>query len=117
MIEDERKLKKEKVIEYLSKLPIYKWAAAFAGINQDTLKDWRKEDTDFSDRCETAKSEAIERLGRRATPDFILKNVDPDTFKDKKEVENFNFEVTRRNEDTSQHVRSDEPTRETEAGS
>lgn len=113
MLEDERKIRKEKVIDYLSRLPIYKWAAANAGIDQDTLKNWRDEDKDFSDRCEIAKSEAIERLGKRATPDFILKNVDPDTFKDKKEVENYNFDVVRGNENTSQHVRTDEPTPET----
>lgn len=88
MLADERVKKKEIVIEYLSKLPVYKWAAAAAGINQDTLKDWRTEDSDFSDRCETAKSEAIEKYGRRATPDFMLSSVDPETFskKDKLDV-------------------------------
>ena len=87
MIEDERSKRKEIVIDYLRKLPIYKWAAASAMISEDTLINWRKEDEDFSNRCEAAKSEAIEKFGRRATPDFILKNVDPQTFKDKKEME------------------------------
>lgn len=82
-----REAKKLIVIEYLSKLPVYKWAAAAAGISKDTLEDWRKEDQEFSARCESAKAEAIKGLGRRATPDFILKNVDPETFKDKKEME------------------------------
>ena len=87
MIEDKRKPQKEKVLEYLSRMPFYKWAAKFAMIDEDTLKNWRDEDKDFSDRCEVAKSEAIQRLGGRATPDFMLKNADPSTFKDKKEME------------------------------
>lgn len=82
-----REAKKAIVIEYLRKLPVYKWAAASAGIDVTTLENWRKDDVDFSARCESAKAEAIQSLGRRATPDFILKNVDPETFKDKKDVD------------------------------
>jgi len=77
MIDDKRLPQKIKAIEYLQRFPIYKWAAASAGINQDTLKHWRDEDQDFSDRCEIARSEAIAHLGKRATPDFILKSTDP----------------------------------------
>lgn len=87
MIEDKRIENKKKVIEYLSRMPFYKWAAKFAMITEETLKTWRDEDKDFSDRCEASRSEAIQRLGGRATPDFMLKNTDPETFKDKKEVE------------------------------
>lgn len=82
-----KQAKQSIVIEYLRKLPIYKWAAAAAGISEDTLRNWRDDDEVFSALCETAKAEAIEKLGRRATPDFMLKNVDPQTFKDKKEME------------------------------
>lgn len=87
MTEEERVKAKELVVEYLRKLPVYKWAAASAGVDKTTVENWRKEDLLFSSRCESAKAEAIEKFGRRATPDFILKNVDPETFKDKKEVE------------------------------
>lgn len=82
-----KKEAKEKVLEYLKRMPFYKWAAAFAMIDVSTLENYRKEDPVFSDRCESARSEAIERLGKRATPDFMLKNADPHTFKEKKEVE------------------------------
>lgn len=86
MTTEEQLMKKDMVVDYLRRLPIYKWAAAWAGINQDTLKDWRKADQAFSDRCESARSEAIEKLGKRATPDFILKSVDPSTFKERVDV-------------------------------
>ena len=82
-----REEQKELVLTYLKRMPFYKWAAAFAGISKDTLEDWRKEDSIFSARCEAAKAEAIEHFGKRATPDFILRNTDPETFKEKKEVE------------------------------
>ena len=86
MTTEEQVIKKDKVVEYLKGLPVYKWAAAWAGINQDTLKDWRKADQVFSDRCESAKSEAIARFAKKATPDFILKSVDPSTFKERVDV-------------------------------
>jgi hypothetical protein len=87
MTTEDQKIAKDKVVEYLQRLPIYKWAAAFAGIDRTTLENWRKDDIEFSSRCETAKAEAIQKLGGRATPDFILKNVDPESFKDKKDVD------------------------------
>lgn len=87
MINDKRLPLKEKVLDYLTHFPFYKWAAKSIGKDEDTLNLWRKEDEDFSDKCEIAKSEAIAKLGKRATPDFMLKNADPDTFKDKKDVE------------------------------
>jgi hypothetical protein len=86
MTNDEKNNKKEKAIEYLSKLPIYKWAAKSVGVDEDTLRNWRDEDKDFSARCESAKAEAIEKLGKRATPDFMLKSVDPQTFKERIDV-------------------------------
>lgn len=85
-VEKKRLEKKEKVIEYLRHLPVYKWAAASAGINEDTLAIWRKEDEEFSVRCESAKSEAIKGFAKRATPDFMLKSTDPATFKDRVDV-------------------------------
>lgn len=85
MIDDERTVKKDLILQYLGRFPFYKWAASFAGIDRSTLENWRNEDKDFSARCETAIAEGVAHYGKKATPDFILKNVDPETFKDKKE--------------------------------
>lgn len=84
---EDKEEKKQKVIEYLQRMPFYKWAAAYAGIHRNTLDNWMEEDKDFCARCETAKAQAIEHFGKRATPDFILKSTDPESFKDRKEVE------------------------------
>ena len=86
MVKAEQDKKKELVIEYIRLFPFYKWAAAYAGISKDTLEDWRKADKEFSARCEVARAEAIEKLGRRATPDFMLKSADPESFKDRVDV-------------------------------
>lgn len=86
MIQDNRLPLKEKVLDYLSHMPFYRWAAKSIGKDEDTIAIWRKEDPDFSERCETAKSEAIRKLGARATPDFMLKSADPKTFKDRVDV-------------------------------
>lgn len=112
MIKDVAEVKKN-VLIILERFPFYKYAASINRISEDTLKAWRDEDVEFSDACEAARSTGIMKIGGRATPEFLLKNAEPSVFKDKKEVENFNFEVTRRNEDTSQHVRTNEPTPET----
>ena len=78
--------KKDLIVEYLSRFPFYKWAAAYAGIDKTTLENWRHDDKPFSSRCEVARAEAIARLGKRATPDFMLKSADPESFKDRVDV-------------------------------
>jgi hypothetical protein len=86
MINDKRLEKKEIAIDYLSHFPFYKWAAKRIGIHEDTMVLWKKEDKDFSDRCEAARSECISKMGKRATPDFMLKSVDPKTFKERLDI-------------------------------
>jgi hypothetical protein len=80
MIQDNRLEKKEKVIDYLSHFPYYKWAATSINRDEDTLLLWRKEDSDFSDRCEASRAECLKKFGKKATPDLILKTTDPKTF-------------------------------------
>lgn len=87
MLKDERLQKKEQVIEYLRRFPFYKWAAKFVGRDEDTLEKWRKDDPDFGERVEIARSEGIRYWGGRATPDLILKSADPETFRERKEVD------------------------------
>lgn len=83
---EKNKEKQEIIIEYLKRFPFYKWAAAYAGINQDTLKDWRDKDSEFSERVERARSEGIKYYGAKASPDLILKSADPETFRDRIDV-------------------------------
>jgi len=77
---------KEDVVAYFAEIPIYKHAAAFAGIHEDTLALWRKEDAEFSDRLEKARAEFVRRYGKRSRPEFLLERLDKDNFAEKKTV-------------------------------
>ena len=57
MINDNRLVIKEKFLEYYADLPIQKLAAHFAGISENTVLNWKKEDKDFCDQINSAKSQ------------------------------------------------------------
>lgn len=84
---EKRREKQAGIIEYIRRFPFYKWAAKSVGIDEDTLINWRKEDKEFAERVEIARSEGVRYFGGRATPDLILKSADPETFKERKEIE------------------------------
>lgn len=91
MTDEEKIVCKDHIVEYLKRFPFYKWAAKSVAIDDETLKNWRDADDDFSHRVEIARAEGIKYFGGRATPDLILKSADPQTFKEQKE---FNVNVT-----------------------
>lgn len=113
MIDDKNLPVKREYLLYLADVPKHKWASKAVRIDEDTSKRWRDADPDFADQCEQVLSEWVRKNLKKSKPEFQLERLLKDDFSEKKEVENFNFEVTRRNEDTSQHVRTDEPTPET----
>jgi hypothetical protein len=78
--EDKEDSQKAIVIQYLTHFPFYKWAAKAAGISDDTLKRWRDADKTFADGCEIARSAAAGAWGAYASPEFMLKATDPETF-------------------------------------
>ncbi len=73
---------KKRAVEYYGAMPIYKYAAAFAGVDEDTLAVWRKDDKEFSDRLQMAKSEFIRKHGGKAKPEFLLERLDKENFKE-----------------------------------
>lgn len=86
MIQDHRLPLKEAVISYLGEVPVYKWAAKAVKKNQDTIKDWRKEDPDFNDQCEAKISEFVRRTVKRAKPEFQLERLLRNDFSQRTEV-------------------------------
>lgn len=86
-VEERMAEQKARAIEYYEAMPIYKYAAAFAGISEDTLADWRKADPVFSDNLQKAKAEFIRRHGKKSKPEFLLERLDKENFKETKEVE------------------------------
>jgi hypothetical protein len=78
----EQKVDRQKadVIKYLTHFPFYKWAAKAAGISVSTLERMRKDDSVFDEGCELARSAAVGAWGAYASPEFMLKATDPETF-------------------------------------
>ena len=67
MIDDARLPLKQKFLEYFKKTPIQKFGAKHIGVDEDTITNWKKEDSDF--RIE------IDKLNARFVEDG-LENID-----------------------------------------
>lgn len=81
MIDDKRLPLKQAFLEYYRKLPIQKAAAAFIKKSEDTITDWKKEDQDFADEVERAKSEFVLERGKRSANEWVLERVANEFFK------------------------------------
>lgn len=86
MTKEEKNEKKKIILEYLESVPVYKWAAKIAMINQDTLKDWRKEDQEFSEQCEAKISEFVRKTAKKAKPEFQLERLLREDFSPRHEL-------------------------------
>lgn len=76
MIKDDRLPLKEKFLEYFRKAPIQKFAAAYIGRSEDTITDWKREDSDFSDCINRAKADYVsEKLNKVRSNEWILERV------------------------------------------
>mgnify|MGYP007100166624 CR=1 FL=1 len=85
---DEKQIKlKEDVLIILERFPFYKYAAKINRISEDTLKNMRDEDKDFSDRCEASRASGLMKYAGKAKPEFMLSCAEPETFKERKEIE------------------------------
>lgn len=87
MTGDKKKFKKEQMIAIADSLFHYKWIAKSVGITDETLKDWRDEDEEFSHGLEEARTRFIKNNMRKAKPDFLLQTADRQIFGDKKQLD------------------------------
>lgn len=78
---------KVKAVEYYEAMPVYKYAAAFAGVSDDTLQIWRKNDPEFSADLQKAKAEFFRRHGKKAKSEFLMERLDKEVFRESKSVE------------------------------
>lgn len=72
--------KKLMVLDYLSVVPMYKFAAHSVLISRDTLDEWRKEDENFARQCEERISGFVSRTLRKTRPEFQLERAMRDDF-------------------------------------
>lgn len=78
---------KEKILEYYKDAPIKRWAAYYAGISEDTLANWEKEDSEFSAHLKLLKAEYLRRkLNNVKSSEWVLERMFNEEFIDKTEV-------------------------------
>ena len=56
MIDDKNLEKKKKFLEYFKDVPMQKFGAMHIGVDEDTIGNWKKEDSDFSDSIDNLKA-------------------------------------------------------------
>lgn len=72
---------KDKFLDYFRKLPIQKLAADYIGRSEDTISDWKKDDTEFANQIATAKSEwALDKVGKVRSKEWLLERIMNDHF-------------------------------------
>lgn len=83
---DKNAEKKQVIVDYYAKTPIYKYAAMAGGITDDTLKAWRDTDSDFSDKLNLARAQWIAKTVPKAKAEFLLERLDREIFGQKLDV-------------------------------
>lgn len=83
---DKNKELKEEYVKYLIEVPSHKFASKAIGKDADTTRAWRKEDTEFSARCEAALAEFVRKTLKRTKPEFALERLLKEDFSERSEI-------------------------------
>lgn len=87
MNQDDKLPIKERFLEYFKELPVQKLAAAHVGKSQDTITDWKKTDSDFSDQIEAAKARwALTKVKQIKSNEWLLERIMKDHFSQRNEL-------------------------------
>lgn len=74
--QEEIKLLKAKFLIYYRQLPIQKLAAAHIARSEDTITDWKKADSDFSDQLRQAKADwALDNFKGVKSKEWVLERL------------------------------------------
>lgn len=79
-VEARQSKQKKIIVEYYSEVPVFKYAAMAAGIDEDTLIRWRKEDGDFADELYQARAKWVRANVPKAKVEFILERLERTVF-------------------------------------
>jgi len=66
----------------------YKLIARSVNRDEDTLLKWRDADPEFSDSLEQGRHRFLEKNIKSARPEFLLERLEPELFKERKEIDN-----------------------------
>lgn len=108
MIADKNLELKEKFLAYYRELPVIKLAAGWIGRTDDTITNWRKDDTDFSEQIDNAKSDWAKKTSKQVkSKEWLLERVMKDHFAPRQEITGADGEplvVIKSNDNPSQSV-------------
>lgn len=77
---DIKQKKKDAVVEYFTEVPIYRYAAMYVGIDEETLARWRKEDAVFEERLHREKARWVNSKVKKAKVEFALERMEKEIF-------------------------------------
>ncbi len=71
---------KEEYVKYFTDVPVQKYAAMYIGRDEDTIIRWRKDDKDFADAVQRAKSEWVRKKMLATKSEFALERLEREVF-------------------------------------
>lgn len=87
-LEEKQAFIKDEAVIHAESLYNYTLIARATGITDDTLKTYRDEDEKFSVELEQARSRFIQKKMKVSRPEFLLERLEPELFKERKEIDN-----------------------------
>ena len=80
------KILKTQAIIHAESFYNYNLISRATGITEDTLKNWRDADLDFSGELEQSRTRFLNRRIKQAKPEFLLERLEPEIFKQRTET-------------------------------
>lgn len=89
MIKDDKLPLKLRFLEYYKELPVQKLAGESIGKCEDTITNWKNEDSDFSDQISFARADWAKRNSKMVrSKEWLLERVMKDHFSPRNELSN-----------------------------
>lgn len=86
-LKEKQELTKTQALIHAESFYHYKLIARASGVSEDQLKRYRTDDKDFADELEQARTRFINKNMKRARPEFLLERLEPELFKERKELD------------------------------
>lgn len=86
MTKEERQQKKDDFVIYFEEVPVIKYASYYVEITEQTAHNWLKEDQDFFNRVNQAKSKWAKKRALKTKAEFQLERLDKEIWSERKEL-------------------------------
>ena len=76
---------KDLFVEYFKVVPVQKYAAMYVGVSEQTIINWMKDDKDFFNRVNQARSLWVKGKLIKSKAEFALERLEKEVFKESTE--------------------------------